>query len=218
MSNGPQIVPATAPDVAERAARVLRGGGLVVIPTDTVYGLAAALGQPCALEAIYQAKRRSHDMPLPVLVASPADADRMAAEPLTAGARRLCERFWPGALTVIVPAATVVPAIVTSGTGTVGLRMPDSEVALAIIAAAGGALAVTSANISGDDAASDVSALPAELLAHVALVVDGGPCPGGVPSTVVDLTGPQLRLVREGAISAAAVRAALTDTDEGPAA
>jgi len=209
MNAATETIGATEPDVAQRAARVLSGGGLVVMPTDTVYGLAAALDQPCALEAIYEAKRRPHDMPLPVLVASPRDADRMAAEPLSGRALALCERFWPGALTVIVRAAESVPAIVTAGSGAVGLRMPDSKVALAIIRAAGGALAVTSANLSGEDSARDVTHLPPELLAHVALVVDGGECPGGVPSTVLDLTGPEPRVLREGAIAADLIREAL---------
>lgn len=208
---GPQVVPATEAEVPDRAARVLAGGGLLVMPTDTVYGLAAALECPCALEAIFEAKGRPRDLPLPVLVASPADADRMADRPLSGSARELCRRFWPGALTVIVRAADRVPAIVTAGSGTVGLRMPDSEIALAIIAAAGGALAVTSANLSGEESARDVAHLPPELLAHVALVVDGGQCPHGVPSTVVDLTGPEPVVLREGAIAPEMIREALGD-------
>lgn len=202
------------PQAVERARRVLAEGGLVVLPTDTVYGLAAALDQPCALEAVYQAKRRPRDMPLPVLVASAEDAQVLAAGPLSGPARALCERFWPGALTVVVPAAPHVPAIVTSGTGTVGLRMPDSPVALAIIAAAGGALAVTSANLSGEDTPREVTELPPELLTHVALVVDGGVCPGGVPSTVVDLTGPEPRVLREGAIRAEVLRSVLDEAGD----
>ncbi|MCD6359429.1 MAG: Sua5/YciO/YrdC/YwlC family protein, partial [Armatimonadetes bacterium] len=107
-------------DTPARAARVLEGGGLVVMPTDTVYGLAAALDEPCALDRVFYAKRRPRDMPLPVLVASPRAAGRLAAEPLSGPALTLCERFWPGALTIIVRAAGSVPSQVTAGGETVG--------------------------------------------------------------------------------------------------
>ncbi len=209
MSIGPQILTADAglDEIAARTARTLEGMGLVVMPTDTVYGLAASLDSPCAIEHIFDAKRRPREIPLPVLLASVADADRLTREPLSAAAHALCDAFWPGALTVIVEANGRVPAAVTAGRGTVGLRVPDSEIARAIIAAAGGALAVTSANVSGAEPAVDAASLDAELLAHVGLVVDGGPCPGGTPSTVVDLTGATPVVLREGAIPTAEVLA-----------
>ena len=209
MSIGPLVLTTDTDteEIAARAARTLEGMGLVVMPTDTVYGLAASLDSPCAIEHIFDAKRRPREMPLPVLLASVADADRLTREPLSVAAHALCEAFWPGALTVIVEANGRVPAAVTAGRGTVGLRVPDSEIARAIIAAAGGALAVTSANVSGAEPAVDAASLDAELLAHVGLVVDGGPCPGGTPSTVVDLTGATPTVLREGAIPTSAVLA-----------
>lgn len=211
MSIGPEILTADAglDEIAARAARTLEGMGLVVMPTDTVYGLAASLDSPCAIEHIFDAKRRPREMPLPVLLASVADADRLTREPLSGRGRALCDAFWPGALTVIVEANGRVPAAVTAGRGTVGLRVPDSEIARAIIAAAGGALAVTSANVSGAEPAVDAASLDAELLAHVGLVVDDGPCPGGTPSTVVDLTGATPVVLREGAIPTDAILSVL---------
>jgi len=210
--NGPEVIRAGAAEpgeVAARAASVVCAGGLLVMPTDTVYGLAAALDSPCALDHIYEAKARPRDMALPVLLSSIDAAAPLLAEPLSAGARSLAERFWPGALTMIVRASAAVPERVTAGLGTVGLRVPDSAVAREIIAAAGGALAVTSANLSGAESPRDVDAVPPELLAHVSLIVDAGPCPVGVPSTVVDLTGPEPRVLREGAVPAALVLEAL---------
>ncbi len=213
MSTGPEILRADAgtDEIAARAARTLEGMGLVVMPTDTVYGLAASLDSPCALEHIFEAKRRPREMPVPVLIASAADADRLTREPLSGMARALCDTFWPGALTVIVEASERVPAAVTAGWGTVGLRVPDNDIARAIIAAAGGALAVTSANVSGAAVVVDANSLDAELLAHVGLVVDGGRCRGGMPSTVVDLTGATPTVLREGAISTAAILAVLDE-------
>ena len=208
-ASGPRVLGADAgtDEIAARAARTLEGMGLIIMPTDTVYGLAASLDSPCALEHVFEAKRRPHDMPLPVLIASTADADRLTREPLSSMARAVCDTFWPGALTVIVEASERVPAAVTAGRGTVGLRVPDNDIARAIIAAAGGALAVTSANLFGVEAAVDVASLDAELLAHVGLVVDGGQCLGGTPSTVVDLTGRAPTVLREGAIPTSAVLA-----------
>ncbi|HUS81617.1 MAG TPA: L-threonylcarbamoyladenylate synthase [Armatimonadota bacterium] len=205
----PEVVGATEPDVVARAARVLRAGGLVVLPTDTVYGLAASLDSPEALARIFEAKRRPRQTPLPVLIASAADAGRLAAGPLSSPVMALVGEFWPGPLTVVVEAGHRLPGVVTAGLGTVGLRVPDNEVAREIIGACGGALVVTSANLSGEDSPRAVSDIPHELLAHVSLVVDGGPCPGGVPSTVVDITGPEPRVLREGAVPAAAIEAAL---------
>lgn len=211
MSIGPEVlfVDGDINEIAPRAARTLEGMGLIIMPTDTVYGLAASLDSPCAIEHIFEAKRRPREIPLPVLIASTADADKLTREPLSGIARALCDAFWPGALTVIVEANERVPTAVTAGRGTVGLRVPDSDIARAIIAAAGGALAVTSANLSGAEAAVDVASLDAELIAHVGLVVDGGRCPGGTPSTVVDLTGATPTVLREGAIPTAQVLAIL---------
>lgn len=184
---------------AAAAAEALGTGELVVMPTDTVYGLAASMQHPCAIRSIFRVKNRPEDMPLPVLVASVDDAERLVPGALDAH-EELLDRFWPGALTVIVHSSPRIPRELTAGGSTVGLREPDSAVARAILRAAGGALAVTSANISGDPPACEVADLPDELLRSVAVVVDAGPCPGGVASTVLDLSAHPPRLLREGPI------------------
>ena len=193
---------------AGTAAGVLAGGKLVVMPTDTVYGLAASLDHPHAIRAVFAAKDRPADMPLPVLVASLAEAERLVPGELEAH-EDLLDAHWPGALTVIVKSSPRIPAEVTAGRDTVGLREPDSPIARAVLRAAGGALAVTSANISREPPACEVSELSADLLARVEVVIDGGPCPGGTASTVLDLsTGPP-RVLRRGPVSADELRSIL---------
>ncbi len=215
--NGPRVVSVSQSGIdaaASEAAEALAAGGLVVMPTDTVYGLAASLQRPEAIRAIFDAKHRPAEMALPVLVASAEDAERLVPGELEAH-EELLRRWWPGALTVIVATSTRIPREVTAGGATVGLRQPDSAVAEAILRAAGGALAVTSANISGDPPACEVADLPDELLRHVAVVIDGGrghrrgPCPGGAASTVLDLSSDPPRVLREGPVAAAQLRTLL---------
>lgn len=198
--------------VARAAAEALGAGELVVMPTDTVYGLAASLRHGAAISEIFRAKQRPADMPLPVLVASIAEAERLAVGELEAH-EELLRRWWPGALTVIVEAAPQIPSEVTAGGPTVGLREPDSEVARAILHAAGGSAAVTSANLSGDPPATEVSDLPDELLRHVGLVIDGGQCPGGTASTVLDLSCTPPRVLREGPVGVDELRRLLPDLE-----
>lgn len=198
--------PASLEQAARAAADVLSGGDLVVMPTDTVYGLAASLTDAAAIERIYEAKQRPRGLALPVLVGSIADALTLFASAPSDETAALLERFWPGALTVVVRRSDCVPDAVTAGMPTVGLRLPDSEVARAVVAAAGGALAVTSANLSGEEPACDAVELSDALLAHVGLVIDAGRCPGGVASTVIDVASSPPRLLREGAISADELR------------
>jgi len=185
---------------AAAAAKALSAGGLVVIPTDTVYGLAASLQHRQAIRAIFHAKNRPPDTPIPVLVASIAEAEGLVPGELEAH-EALLRRFWPGALTVIVGSSPVIPNEVTAGRGTVGLRQPDSPVAVAILRAAGGALAVTSVNLSGDPPACEAAQLPDALLRYVALVIDAGHCPGRAASTVLDLSVAPPRVLREGPIA-----------------
>ncbi len=211
--SGPVVISVATAGIeasASVAAEALEAGALVVLPTDTVYGLAASLRRPDAIRAIFAAKRRPEGMALPVLVASPEDAERLVPGALDAH-DALLRRRWPGALTVIVPASAQIPPEVTAGRDTVGLREPDHPVAVAILHAAGGALAVTSANISGDQPACEVADLPEELLRQVAVVIDAGRCPGGTASTVLDLAAHPPRVLREGAIPARSLRKFLPD-------
>jgi L-threonylcarbamoyladenylate synthase len=193
-----------------QALEALRAGGVIAIPTDTVYGLAAALDQPAAIERIYALKGRDDGKPLPILASDLSSATRLSSS-FPEAARRLTDRFWPGPLTVVVPASPAVPAGVLRGGSTVGLRMPAHPVALALLAAAGGALAVTSANRSGDPETVCADEVHVVFGETVDVIVDGGCCPGGQVSTVVEVEAGELRVLRAGALSEADLLAALRD-------
>lgn len=184
-----------------RAVTVLRRGGLVCHPTDTVYGVAASALLPAAVERLYVVKERPRDRAIPLLLGDAADVERVARDvpPL---AYRLIERFWPGGLTIVLWARPAVPAIVTAGTGSVALRLPDHPVPRALARALGAPLAATSANLSGRLSPRTAADVLADLEGRVELLLDGGPCPGGVDSTVVDLTTDPPRVARVGAIAA----------------
>lgn len=200
----------------ERAVAVLRAGGVIAIPTDTVYGLAASLERPDALARIYAIKGRSGDKALPILISDMGQLERLA-NGATPAALTLARAFWPGALTIVVAASDIVPNEVTRGVPTVGLRMPANEVALAVIRAAGGALAVTSANRSGGLEARTAAEVVERLGNRVAFVVDGGRSGDSAASTVVDATGPEIRVLRQGAISERQIREALAAAGDGHA-
>jgi L-threonylcarbamoyladenylate synthase len=201
-----------APDerLVWRAVEQLRAGEVVAIPTDTVYGLAAALDQPTAIRRIYELKGRDYAKPLPVLVSNIDEARRLARE-FTPLMELVAERSWPGQLTMVVPASAAVPPCVMRGGDTVGLRMPNHPLALAIIEAAGGALAVTSANRSGELEARSAAEVGAVFGNELALIVDGGECPGGRPSTVVRIDRDGLEVLRVGDFDADILRRTLVD-------
>lgn len=214
MSGGPRIIavpPASEEKAAAVCARAVGRGELIVIPTDTVYGISGDVHNPVAISRIYRAKGRPQEMALPVLVASIADAMRLVGGNPPPAAKSVFERFWPGALTVVMPRSEDIPPAVTGGRPTVGLRLPDNDLARAIIAACGGALATTSANLTTHPPACAADELAPELLAHVAVVVDGGRCAGGGASTVLDLSVSPPRVLRAGPISADELREVLPD-------
>ncbi len=202
----PDILPAGRPAALERAVAVLRAGGLVVLPTDTVYGVAAHAFLPTAVARLFEAKGRSTEKAIPLLLADAGALPEVASE-VPPAAWALARRFWPGALSLVVPRSPAVPDIVTGGSDTVAVRVPDHEVARALIQRLGAPLAATSANRSGEPA--PVTARDAlEMLGEwVALVLDGGPSPGGVASTVLDLTASPPRVLRPGPLSAAELEA-----------
>ncbi len=210
------VPPTSTAEVAAACAGVIAAGGVIVLPTDTVYGLACDPRNPTAIARIYEAKGRPAELALPVLVASAEDAALLVAGEPCAAARRLFARFWPGALTIVLPHALTLPHVLTAGRSTIGLRVPDSELARAIIAACGGALATTSANTSGAAPARTPAELPTGLLAHVALVVDAGPCRGGVASTVVDLSVEPPCILRPGPVTITELRAVLAEVATPP--
>jgi L-threonylcarbamoyladenylate synthase len=180
----------------ETALVALRGGGLVAFPTDTVYGLGALAFDGKAIEAIYLAKRRSTQKSIPILVAGWEDAMQVSSPPAAAG--RLASAFWPGALTLIVTREASVPSAIGPG-GTVGVRAPDHKVAMELLRSAG-PLATSSANRSGEASARTVAEVAKALGGRIAVILDGGDCPGGRPSTVVDLTGESPVLLRRGPV------------------
>ncbi|MEM4699900.1 MAG: L-threonylcarbamoyladenylate synthase [Candidatus Nezhaarchaeales archaeon] len=183
--------------VAE-ASQVVKSGGLVVYPTDTVYGLGADPLNEAAVARAFEAKRREAK-PMPVLVSSIEAAKRLAH--VSEGAEALMRLFWPGALTIVLPSRGVVPSRVTAGLPSIGVRMPSHPVALRLIEACGGALIGTSANISGRPPPRTVEEALSQVGGYVDLAIDAGPAPHGVPSTVVDLSSGEPRLVREGPLS-----------------
>jgi L-threonylcarbamoyladenylate synthase len=189
-----------SPDAIVEAVTSLRSGGLVAFPTDTVYGLAADPQNEQAVQGIYEAKDRPPVKPIPLLFASVEDAEKLAG-PLSAGARKLAARYWPGALTLVVDAPPGLSSTLLSGGDTVGIRIPDHPIALQLIGAWGGPLGVTSANKSGEPSLKNPNDVIKSLDGRIELVIDGGECPGGVESTVVDIRGPEPVILREGAIS-----------------
>ena len=205
-----RIVPDDDAGRAE-AAEVLRRGGIVALPTDTVYGIAVALDTPNGIEALFAAKRRPPEKGVMLLLADAAQGPTIGQWPAAAAA--LAEAFWPGGLTVIVPQRPEVPlpAALTGGAPTIGLRMPDHEAPRAL-AAAVGPLPTTSANVSGLPEARTAAEIVEQLGDAVELVLDGGPAHGGPASTVVDCTGEELRILREGAIRREDIERALGRT------
>ena len=204
-----RVIAVDDPEAARIAAEVLHTGGLIVLPTDTVYGVASLLHEE-AVGRIFAAKKRPSDRSIPVLLADQS-AVLQVARKFPEPARRLAEAFWPGPLTMALPKRDDLPPNLST-LPTVGVRVPGYAPARAIIAAAGGALAVTSANRSDQPPACTVQASIRYLSDSVALYLDGGTCPGGVPSTVITFEGEDLRIVRQGPISEAALRAALGHT------
>jgi L-threonylcarbamoyladenylate synthase len=170
----------------------------VAFPTDTVYGVGALVSDAQAIARLYEVKGRGSEKAIPILLSDPAELDQVAFE-VGEMARRLAARFWPGPLTLVVPKRPSLPEAL-SAQPTVGVRMPDHSVALALMRQTG-PLAVTSANISG--AASSVTAeeVLAQLGGRIPLILDGGRTPGGISSTVVDCTGLEPRILRVGPIS-----------------
>lgn len=184
------------------AAALLRAGELVAFPTDTVYGVGAIVWDAAAVGKLYTAKLRPDDKPIPVLLADPEDLGLVARD-VSPAALRLAEKLWPGPLTLVVPVAEGVPAEVTAGGDTVAVRVPDHDIARSLIRLAGAPLATTSANLSGEASPVTAEDVAAQLGGRVALILDGGACPGGTPSTLVDCTGPELSILRLGPISLA---------------
>jgi L-threonylcarbamoyladenylate synthase len=201
-----EVLKAGHPVVLHHAADILQNGGLVAFPTDTVYGLAALPFKAEYVERLYVVKGRNSERAIAVLLGDIDQIGQVAKE-FTPSARRLAERFWPGPLTLIVPRLESLPKVLSSGP-TIGVRIPDHPVALSLLRLVG-PLAVTSANLSGQENANTAEEVLDQLEGRIHLLIDGGTTPGGVPSTVVDCTGPEIRVVREGPLSLLMLQEAL---------
>lgn len=187
-------------DAIQEAAKWILNGGLVALPTDTLYGLAADPFSAAAVARVFAVKGRAAERALPLIAADTAQVDAHLGG-LTAMGQRLADRFWPGPLTLLTTAAPALALDVSGGTGKVGVRVPADAVARAICAAAGRPITATSANVSGEPATSDPDHVERTLSGGIDLLIDTGTTRGGVPSTIVDVTGAEPRLVRAGAIS-----------------
>ena len=183
--------------LAEAAAAV-ESGGVVAFPTETFYGLAVAALDAAAIRRLFALKGRPESRPVLVLVDDPARIERIAL--LTTSARELIARHWPGALTLVLAARPVVPAELTAGTGTIGVRQPGHPVARALAAAVGGPVTAPSANLTGEPPPCTAAEVLRVFDGKIDVVLDGGPTPGGLPSTVLDVTVDPPRVLREGAV------------------
>ena len=194
------LLSAEAADTAAIAARLIQSGELVAIPTETVYGLGADGLNPDAVAKIFIAKGRPQDNPLILHVAQASDMEQLCHH-IPAGAYALAEKFWPGPLTLVLPARDIVPRRTTGGLDTVAVRCPDSAITREIIRLSGVPIAAPSANISGKPSTTTAAHVLHDHDGKIAAIVDGGPCRVGVESTIVDLTEERPRLLRPGGIT-----------------
>ncbi|MGC4107528.1 MAG: L-threonylcarbamoyladenylate synthase [Thermomicrobiales bacterium] len=195
------------PRALEQAITALQHGGIVAYPTDTVYGIGASIHYPGTLSRIYEIKGRKADASLPILLASSGDLAKASTgvDPLLLS---LASRFWPGSLTVAVPAKPSLPPQVIAADGTVGVRVPAHSVALTLAQRVGGVLATTSANISGQPPATKADEIGTTLRNRLDVILDGGISRNGRASTVIRLEGDTIHIIREGAISAETIQSA----------
>jgi L-threonylcarbamoyladenylate synthase len=212
------LVDSQHPDftVLAQAADVIKCGGLVAFPTETVYGLGANGLNPGAVARIFQAKGRPSDNPLILHIAEPHEVEKLASV-IPANAKALMEKFWPGPLTVVLKRTKAVPDVVTAGLDTVAIRLPASTVARELIRLAGVPVAAPSANTSGRPSPTTAADVMADLAGKVEVVLDAGPCDVGVESTVVDCTTPVPTLLRPGGITLEMLMETLGEVEVDPA-
>ena len=202
------LLDAAAPDTVSRGAEIIKSGGLLGIPTETVYGLGANGLDPDAVLKIFEAKGRPQDNPLILHVSGPQQVETFCHD-IPEIAWTLMEKFWPGPLTLVLPARDIVPRRTTAGLDTVAIRCPASDLTRAIIEAAGVPIAAPSANISGKPSPTTAAHVLHDMNGKIDAIVDGGPCAVGLESTIVDLTGNTPRLLRPGGVTPDMLRAVL---------
>jgi len=189
----------------ELGVSILKQGGLVAFPTDTVYGLGASANISQAVEQIYRVKERPLNMALPLLLADISQINEVA-EPVPPIAWLLANKFLPGALTIVLPRSKLIPDIITAGGVTVAVRIPAHPVPVALVRGLGTPIVGTSANLSGKPSALTADEVYSQFGDKVDLVIDGGKCPCGRESTIIDVTGEVAIILREGAISGEELR------------
>jgi len=192
-------IPEEILEQVKKCAAVMRAGGIAAYPTDTVYGLGADVYNVGAVGNIFAAKRRPLNLPLPVLIADISQLDKLTAN-IPPPAKILMHKFWPGALTIVFIKAAAFDSPALAGGGKVAVRIPGHAVTLRLITEAGGPIVGTSANLHGMPSTLTAAEVRTQLGSAVDFILDGGPCPGGVESTVVDVTVNPPAILREGAI------------------
>jgi L-threonylcarbamoyladenylate synthase len=193
-------LPAKLRKQVDKGVNILRKGGVIAFPTDTVFGVGSSIYNEKAIERVFEVKQRTHNMSLPVLLADVSQVHEVAAD-IPSYAWKLIDRFWPGGLTLIVYRTRVIKDIITNGGDSVAIRLPDHPVPYALIKGCGTPLIGTSANISGQPSVTTAQAVKEQFKDTLDLVIDGSPEPKGTESTIVDVTGEAPVMIREGYIS-----------------
>jgi L-threonylcarbamoyladenylate synthase len=196
------------PDIIKKAAGCIKIGGVVIFPTQCLYGLAADAMNPAAVNNIFSIKKRERNNPLLVLVHSKKDLEGIVAK-IPDHAKILMHAFWPGSLTLVFEAKPGICHLLTAGSGKIGVRIPFHPVARALIQAVGGPITGTSANLSGSPGCSCISDMPWELMQAADMVLDAGTLKGGTGSTILDITQDKPRVLREGAVTLDTIRQTL---------
>lgn len=210
------IDPVKQIDSIERAAAILRAGGLVAFPTETVYGLGANALDRSAVRSIFEAKGRPQDNPLIAHIADYEDLKALSTN-IPSQAKALCDRFWPGPLSLVLRSAGLVAPEVTGGLDTVAVRSPAHPIAQALIRSAGVPIAAPSANLSGSPSPTEAAHVWADLHGRIDCLLDGGPCSVGVESTVLDLVSDPPRILRPGGVTLDQIRTICPDAVYDPA-
>ncbi len=196
-------------DQVAKAVAVLKNGGVIAMPTDTLYALSAAADDASAVRRVFAIKGREQNRPLPLFVSGVPMAEGIAV--LNESARRLANRFWPGGLTIVASKRKDYDSAALAGSDTLGLRVPDNAVARAVVESLNSPVTGTSANLSGGPDPVSADEVRRQLAGRIDFILDAGPCDHGVASTIVDCTGEEPVILRQGAIAADRIAAALED-------
>ena len=189
------------PDIIEKAGQVIKNGGIVLFPTRYLYGLGADAFNADAVNRVFEIKKRPYHKPLLILIHRQESLE-LLVRAVPASALRIIKRFWPGDVTIVFEAKATLPANLTAGTGKIGIRLPQHQVAAALTRAVQGPITATSANLAGRGGCSRVSDLDPLIAEKLDLIIDAGPLEGGIGSTVIDVTIAPPLILREGAVSA----------------